>query len=89
MQDKLDLYTDYLLTTVYPSKQVGDLEQATATGLSNLVDGAISHDEITRLLSKKDRNAGQWTRIDALDIPDNTPVKVWLKDLKIPVLLIK
>ena len=27
--------------------------------------------------------------IDALDIPDNTPVKVWLKDLEIPVLLIK
>jgi hypothetical protein len=42
MKDKLDLYTDYLLTTVH---------QATATGLSTLVDGAISHDEITRLLS--------------------------------------
>ena len=43
MQDKLDLYTDYLLTTV---------SQASATGLSKLVDGAISHDEISRLLSK-------------------------------------
>ena len=40
-------------------------------------------------LSEKDRNDGQWTRIDELDIPDNTPVKVWLKDLKIPVLLTK
>ena len=45
MQDKLDLYTDYLLTTVH---------QATATGLSRLVDGAISHDGITRLLSENE-----------------------------------
>jgi len=40
-------------------------------------------------LSEKDRNDGQWTRIDELDIPDNTPTKVWLKDLEIPVLLTK
>ncbi len=40
-------------------------------------------------LSEKDRNAGHWTRIDELDIPDNTPVKVWLKDLEFPVLLNK
>ncbi|MFK7771285.1 MAG: transposase [Saprospiraceae bacterium] len=40
-------------------------------------------------LSEKDRNNGQWTRIDELDIPDNTPVKVWLKDLEIQVLLTK
>lgn len=45
MQDKLDLYTDYLLTTVH---------QATATGLSRLVDGSISHDGITRLLSENE-----------------------------------
>lgn len=42
MEEKLDLYTDYLLTTMH---------QASATGLSRLVDGAISHDEITRLLA--------------------------------------
>ena len=40
-------------------------------------------------LSEQDRNKGHWTRIDKLDIPDNTPVKVWLKDLKIPLLLTK
>jgi len=40
-------------------------------------------------LSKKDRNAGHWTRIDELDISDNIPVKVWLKDLEFPVLLTK
>ena len=40
-------------------------------------------------LSEKDRNKGNWTRIDQLDIADDTPVKVWLKDLEVPVLLIK
>ncbi len=41
------------------------------------------------VLSEKDRNTGHWTRIDELDIPGNTPVKVWLKDLEFPVLLSK
>ena len=40
-------------------------------------------------LSEEQRNSGQWTRVDELDIPDNTPVKVWLKDLEIPLLLTK
>ena len=38
-------------------------------------------------LREQDRNAGHWTRINEIDIPDNTPVKVWLKDLEFPVLL--
>ncbi len=37
----LDLYTDYLLSSTGPT---------TATGLSRLVDGALSHDHITRWL---------------------------------------
>jgi len=40
-------------------------------------------------LSEEDRNAGRWTRIDEIDIPDNSPVKVWLKDLEFPLLLTK
>lgn len=40
-------------------------------------------------LSEKDRNEGHWTKISDLDIPDNTPVKVWLKDLEFPVFLNK
>jgi hypothetical protein len=40
---RLDLYTDYLTVT---------FGQATATGLSALLDGTISHDAITRFLSK-------------------------------------
>jgi len=39
--------------------------------------------------SEQDRNAGHWTRIDEIDIPDNTPVTVWLKDLEFPILLTK
>jgi hypothetical protein len=40
-------------------------------------------------LSEQDRNRGHWTRIDQLDLPDNTPVAVWLKELEIPLLLFK
>lgn len=41
MSCTLDLYTDYLLSSTGPT---------TATGLSRLVDGALSHDHITRWL---------------------------------------
>lgn len=40
----LDLYSDYLLCSS---------RQTTATGLSELVDGRISHDKITRFLSEQ------------------------------------
>ena len=39
--------------------------------------------------SDADRNNGQWTRIDELDLTTDTPTKVWLKDLEIPLLLCK
>jgi hypothetical protein len=45
MQGLLDLYTDYLLSSFGPT---------TATGLSKVLDGAVSHDKITRLLSGND-----------------------------------
>jgi len=40
MEKEMDFYTDYLLSS---------FEQITATGLSNLLDGSISHDRIARL----------------------------------------
>jgi hypothetical protein len=43
MQRLLDLYTDYLISS---------FGQVTATGLSRVVDGTISHDKITRMLSE-------------------------------------
>ena len=42
---ELDLYTDYLLSS---------FGAATATGLSQMVDGAVSHDKVTRFLSGRD-----------------------------------
>ena len=43
-KDQLELYTDYLTVTF------GD---ATATGLSSRLDRSMSHDAITRFLSKE------------------------------------
>ena len=43
-RDILDIYSDYLLYST---------EQTTATGLSNLLDGELSHDKITRFLSSE------------------------------------
>jgi len=42
MQKEMDLYTDYLLSS---------FGQVTATGLSSLLGGIVSHDKITRMLS--------------------------------------
>lgn len=44
----LDIYTDYLIS---------QNNLATATGLSDLMGGEISHDKITRLLNKSDFNS--------------------------------
>lgn len=40
--EHLDLYTDYLISSFGPT---------TATGLAALLDGRLSHDQVTRLLS--------------------------------------
>ena len=42
MDKKMDMYTDYLLSS---------FGQVTATGLSQLLEGSVSHDQITRMLS--------------------------------------
>ena len=44
-KEKLELYTDYLIC---------NSGLATATGLSAVLDGEISHDKITRFLSERD-----------------------------------
>ena len=43
-RDLVDLYSDYLLSS---------FGATTATGLSNLLEGALSHDQITRFLSQQ------------------------------------
>ena len=42
--DMIDLYSDYLIT---------QNQQATATGLSVMMDGLVSHDQVTRFLNGK------------------------------------
>jgi hypothetical protein len=42
---ELELYTDYLLSR---------FGQATATGLSAMVNGEMSHDQVTRFLSERE-----------------------------------
>ncbi len=46
---------------------------------------SILADSVTERPNKKT----QWINIKSLDIPDNTPVKVWLKDMDFPVLITK
>ncbi len=43
-KDYIDLYTDYLISIQ---------GKATATGLSDMLEGEVSHDQITRFLSKE------------------------------------
>jgi len=50
----LDLYTDYLLCS---------FGQTTATGLSKLMKGAISHDKVSRMLASEKMTSKQWWRM--------------------------
>ena len=50
----LDLYSDYLLSS---------FGQTTATGLARLVDGEISHDQITRMLGSEKLTSKAWWQL--------------------------
>lgn len=50
----LDLYSDYLLSS---------FGQTTATGLARLVDGEISHDQVTRMLAGEKLTAKTWWKL--------------------------
>ncbi len=55
---ELELYTDYLLST---------FGAATATGLSAMVDGEVSHDRITRFLSGQEYTSRDlWLQVKAM-----------------------
>ena len=54
----MDLYTDYLLSS---------FSQVTATGLSNLLEGSLSHDQITRMLSGQEYDSKDlWQEVKSL-----------------------
>jgi predicted nucleic acid-binding protein len=48
MKQMLDLYSDYLLAS---------FSQISATGLSNLMNGEVSHDQVTRFLSQEKKTS--------------------------------
>ncbi|CAN5270475.1 hypothetical protein BH24ACT16_BH24ACT16_01210 [soil metagenome] len=57
-KELLELYSDYLLST---------FSQTTATGLSAMTDGAVSHDKISRFLSGEELNsAALWKLVKPL-----------------------
>ena len=56
-KERLELYTDYLLST---------FGYATATGLAELVNGQVSHDQITRFLSEEEYTSKDlWQEVKA------------------------
>src|SRR5215470_12222298 len=52
--EHFDLYTDYLISSFGPT---------TATGLSSLLDGQLSHDQVTRLLASEPQNSADLWKI--------------------------
>jgi hypothetical protein len=54
MDTLLDLYSDYLISS---------FGQTTATGLANLLQGGISHDQVTRFLASKPRTSADLWKI--------------------------
>ena len=53
-----DLYTDYLQVS---------MGLTTATGLSNIMDNAVSHDQITRMLNKRNNDSkALWLNVKSL-----------------------
>jgi hypothetical protein len=50
-QELLDLYVDYLISS---------FGATTATGLSKLLGGQVSHDQITRMLTSKKQDSAAW-----------------------------
>lgn len=66
-----ELYTDYLLTS---------FSYTTATGLSELLDGELSHDQITRFLSSKDLTSKElWKAVkkEVREIEDDQGVLIF------------
>ena len=66
-----DLYTDYLLSS---------FSYTTATGLSEMLSGKISHDQVTRFLSKKDytsKDLWQTIKKDVREIEDDSGVLIF------------
>lgn len=67
-QDIFDLYTDYLISAFGPT---------TATGMARMLEGQISHDQVTRMLASEPKNSADLWRVvkplvRAIERPDAT-----------------
>lgn len=65
-QDILDIYTDYLIS---------QNKYATAIGLANLLDGQVSHDQITRFLNRNEYNSKNLWQYVKADVHKHEQVK--------------
>ena len=54
MNKLLDIYSDYLLSS---------LSLTTATGLAAMVNGSVSHDQVSRFLAGEQRTSADWWRL--------------------------
>ena len=61
----LDIYTDYLIS---------QNQYATATGLSKLLDGDISHDQVTRFLHREELASKQLWQYSALNFKRSSAI---------------
>jgi hypothetical protein len=78
----LDLYTDYLLSI---------FGAATATGLSAMVEGEVSHDQVTRFLSGQDFTSKDlWQQVKSVvrSVENNDGVLIFGECLPIDRLVI-
>ena len=62
MNNTLDLYSDYLIV---------QNKYATSTGLSEMLNGAISHDKVTRFLNKEELTSKEIWRYIKADVRSN------------------
>ena len=68
----LELYSDYLLSA---------FSHTTATGLSRMTNGIVSHDKITRFLSDKELNSAElWHLVKPL-VRESMSRKLWVRFL--------
>jgi hypothetical protein len=64
--DIFDLYTDYLITSFSYTTATG------LSGLSGLVDNAISHDPVTRFLSQQDFTSKELGKVIKQTVRDHS-----------------
>jgi hypothetical protein len=69
---------------------ISSFGKTTATGISELLNGAYSHDQFTGLLSNNSFDSSHlWKsqRIDSLKTIENYPVQCWISGIDFPLMI--